>query len=192
MRRLTLVLLAAISCVPLLSSAASAKCIVERFDKVLRDSYAAWLVTVTDAALSPDQEPRYWRLTVHVEQAPKGPPDGASAMVFASSCGPFMTHRMKRRAAAFIVGEQRFYMGDIRDDGSMVAYSEVLAPQGLIPEEQYQRALDHLGLTRGEIVSPLAPFIVGETPWWIPAALIVLAVGAAVLFLLRRRRSKST
>jgi hypothetical protein len=191
MRRLTLVLLAAISCVPLLSSAASAKCIVERFDKVLRDSDAAWLVTVTDAALSPDQEPGYWRLTVHVEQAPKGPPDGASATVFASSCGPFM-NRMKRRAAAFIVGEQRFYMGDIRDDGSMVVYSGVLAAQGLIPEEQYQQALDHLGLTRGEIVSPLGPFIVGETPGWIPAALIVLAVGAAVLFLLRRRRSKST
>jgi hypothetical protein len=62
------------------------------------------------------------------------------------------------------VGKQRFYAGDIPADGSMVAYSGVLAEQGLTPEEQYRRALEDLGLTRAESVSPLAPFVVGGTP----------------------------
>lgn len=197
MRRVAFVLLTSFSCVSLLASTASATCIVEPFEKVLHDSDAAWWVTVTDAALSGEQEPGYWRLTVSVEHALKGSPDGTTATVFAYSCGPFMNDRTKSRVAASFVGRDRFFMGRIRDDGSMVAYSEVLTPQGLSPKEQYQRALDDLGLaapspsvqaeptTRGTLNG-------GDTgPLWVVIAAIV-AFGVLGLFLIGRRRSKRT
>jgi|GEM_PF-5493522 hypothetical protein len=198
MRRLTFVLVAALSSVALFASAASGLCIVQRFEKVLAASDAAWWVTVTDAALSGEQEPGYWRLTVRVEHALKGPPDGTSATVYGYSCGGFMTERAKSKTAEAFVGTKRFFMGDIRADGSMVTYSEFVKPQGLTPSEQYQRALDDLGLEAPSPSVQAEPRTEstenggGTGLVWVVAVAAIVALGALGLFLIGRRRSKST
>ena len=187
MRRLAIVFVVAGSCSLLFAAPASAFCAIRPFDKVLRQSDAAWWVTVTDAAASAKREPGYWRLTVRVDDALKGPPDDqAVATVFVASCGLLIDDETEEGAATF-VGQRLFYMGDVNAKGAMIAYSDVLRPQGLSPDEQYERGLRTLDLDRPTRVLPL-PLVAGGLPSWIPALIAVVALGAIIL-LARPRRS---
>ncbi len=121
------VALAASSLAVLLAVPASALCMIEPFDHVLRQSDTAWWGTVTDAAASGPNEPGTWTLTVHLNDVLKGQGNqGGSALAFVSGCGVFITPEGAKKEAAQFVGQTRLFIGNYKNSG-LVAPGPVAA-----------------------------------------------------------------
>jgi hypothetical protein len=177
---------------------ASALCMVESFDEVLNRSDTAWWGTVTDATVSGPDRPGTWALTVHVEDVLKGPgTEGGSGVVFTSVCGILVSPEAAREQAARFVGQTRLYVGNYQRDG-VVAHGEIVEPQGLSPRQQYERALEDLGLSvpvpstgsaPPEPVPP-GPVASGAFPWIAVVAVAAILVAAVAALVVRRRRDE--
>lgn len=176
---------------------ASALCMVEPFDHVLRRSDTAWWGTVTDATVSGPNHPGTWTLTVHVDEVLKGQgTEGGTGTVFTSVCGIFVSPEGARDQAAHFVGQTRLYMGNYQHEG-VVAFGEIFTPQGMSPRQQYG-ALDDLGQSvpvpsSGSAVPPTDPVppgrvATGGSPWIAAAAVAAIIVVGGALMILRRRR----
>ena len=175
---------------------ASALCMVEPFDQVLRRSDTVWWGTVTDATVSEPGQPGTWALTVHVEDVLKGRgTEGGAGLVFTSVCGIFVSPEGAEDQAPRFVGQTRLYVGTYQHDG-ILAFGEMFTPQGLSPRQQYERALENLGPsvpvppTGSGAPEPMPPGPVasGTFPWFAAAAAAaILAVAVAVLVVRRRR-----
>lgn len=188
--RVGLVAVVALASLALVESEASATCVVVPMQQVLKDSDAVWWAQVTDSTVAkPIKWEGTWKLTVRLDDVLKGPGrQGSTATVIASGCGPPTLPQEQVQAAPGFIGERRLFLGDINEDGALDAFSQVLSPTGLSPEQQYGLALRLTGHNPGVPDDAKVP---GESPWplvpWVLglAAFVVALVG--VIVLLRRR-----
>jgi hypothetical protein len=188
------VALGAVSLAVLLAVPASARCMIEPFDNVVQESDTVWWGTVTDAAASKRTGPGTWTLTIHLDDVLKGQgTQGATDLVFVSGCGPYISPEAAKEEAARFVGQTRLFIGNHGNSG-LVAFSEVLSPQGLSPQQQHQRALADLGLPAPS-PSPgatgpgaIAP---GRFSWGGVAVAVAILISGAVIFLCIRRGART-
>ena len=175
---------------------ASAFCMVEPFDQVLRRSDTAWWGTVTDATVSGPDQPGTWALTVHVDDVLKGQrTEGGTGVVFTSVCGIFVSPEAAEDQAARFVGQTRLYVGN-DEHGGVLAFGEMFRPQGLSPRQQYERALTDLGMSvpvpptgpSGPEPVPAGPVASGAFPWIAVVAVAAILVAAVAVLVVRRRR----
>ncbi len=173
---------------------ASALCIVEPFDQVLRRSDTAWWGTVTEATISGPDQPGTWALTVRVEDVLKGQgTEGGTGVVFTSVCGIFVSPGAARDEAARFVGQTRLYVGNDQGDG-VVAFGGIFKPQGLSSRQQYERALEDLGLSVPVPTGPAAPEPIppavasGAFPWIAVAVVAAILIAVVAVVVVRRRR----
>jgi hypothetical protein len=182
--------------VTIMSSAtpASAICLLEPLDDLIKTSDAVWLATVIDAGAAPRRGPGPaggWKLTVRLDDVLKGPGvEGADATVYRSSCGPYISREAAKEMAPSFVGQQRLLIGSIRHGGALVEYSGIVSPQERSTQQQYARALAVLGLSP-DIEGPPTDKPSQNSALWlgVGAAALVLTAGAA-LFVHRRRGSE--
>src|SRR6266566_2284020 len=174
-RRFALVVPLVLLTLALSDAPAAALCMVEPLAKLVKTSDVVWLGTVTEASAAPEGRSGIWKLTVRLDDVLKGPgSQGGIGSVFTYGCGPFITPSEARKEAPSFVGVQRLFMGGIDKQGALVAYSDVITPQGLSSEHQYDRALAVLGLTRGPADEPVA-----ATPiQWLVIGVAILVVAA--------------
>ncbi len=194
MRRVIIVLVLAVSSLLALAPWASATCVIVPFEQVLHQSGVVWWGTVINAAATKKSEAGYFKLTVQVKQVLKGPspatiesPNGSVGTVYVSGCGPVLFQNEVEKEARSFIGQTRLFMGDVTKNGGVAAFSDVLSPQGLSQQQQYQRALDDLALPRAQVAAQK-----GSKAWlWIglPATSTVL-IAIALIVTVRRRRAR--
>lgn len=118
----------------------------------------------------------------------KGPGrQGDTGTVFSSSCGPFIDPSSARQQAPSFIGQTRLFMGSIDAQEALVAYSEVVTPQGLSAQQQYELALRLTGHNPG--VHDASGTI--ELPWALMAwalGIVAAVVATGVVLIIRRRR----
>ncbi len=195
-RRAVAVALLVLGLVLASASPAQAFCMAREFDDLVMKSEVVWWATVTDAVASRGHRPGIWTLTVRIDDVLKGPGvEGGVGTVYVSTCGPVILPAQAKEAAPSFVGNQSLYIGRFDHDG-LVAFSDVIEPQGRTPERSYEKALALLGLS-SPTQTPDAP--PGEEPGEAPSGgfplglavgggLAALVVGTSLLFLARRRR----
>jgi len=203
MRRLALVLVLAVTALLVLGSSASARCVELPFDTVVRQSQVVWWGTVTGTEHEPSTAnfSGGWTLTVRLQDVLKGPGLVGETRPAVPTWGILWTRStgrlalcsmdvFSRKDAQQYIGRTQLFMGRLQGD-VVVPIAQVLKPQGLSPQQQYQRALNDLGLQRTPSPSPLAPLAAGGFPLWaiivLAALVVVVAVGSFVVA--RRRRT---
>ena len=171
--------LVAFVAVMLFPGVASALCLVEPFDKVVRSSDAVLIAKVDDATV------RNGRilLQLNVDDALKGSPaDGAR--VWYGSCGPFMSPEGARQIAGDLIGTRGLYLLKQNRDGSFSQYSGVTEPQQMSLVESISRAREVLGVVAQSAEQG------SQMPVLLP---VLIIVGVAILIgiwkLLAHRRS---
>jgi hypothetical protein len=102
--RLTTILVA-VGTVVLFPGIASALCIVEPFDEVVRASDAVLVATVADATVSGNRIV----LELDVEEVLKGTPADGERVSY-SSCGPLITPEGAERIADRLIGTRGLYL----------------------------------------------------------------------------------
>jgi hypothetical protein len=197
MRRLVLVLVLAGAGLLLFVPPASATCVIVPFEQVLHQSAAVWWATVIRADATKNHEYGYWQLTVQVEQVLKGPgpatlesPNGSVGTVYVSGCGPVLTSNEIEKEAPSFIGQTRLFMGDVTKNGGVVAFTDVLSPQGLSPQQQYQRGLDDLGLSPPQTAARQTT----ASKAWVWAVLLgasVSLVAISIVVVLRHRPTRA-
>lgn len=191
MRRLAIVLIGGASLV-LLAAPASATCASGPFDQAVRKADVVWWGTVTDSGVTGAAAPGQWGLTVQVKDGLKGPmpesPNGSIGTVFVSSCGPILSAQRAQTVATQFLGTTRLFVGQYAN-GVLVSSSELYV-EHLTPEQQYQRALKDLGLTRS--TRPSSVEVTGSERWLWTVATIVAVVAVGVGLMTYRRRRSST
>jgi hypothetical protein len=192
--RVVLVVVLAASAV-VLQNPASARCTITPLDELVKDSEAVWWVTVNEAFASTDRSRGVWQLTVRVDDVLKGPgPEGGTATVYTSDCGPFIGPEEAAEVGLRFVGQQRLLTGSIGEDGALDAFGQVVSPQGLTAKQRHARALAILGLPPPLVTAP-QPAVPGASgPGW-PVALalgvVALLVGASAVAARRKKREGS-
>jgi hypothetical protein len=175
-----------IAVVILLPQAAAAKCLVQRFDEVVRSSDAVLLGTIANATATKDGI----ILRLDVEQPLKGLPANGQQVRY-SSCAPaYPGDRQSAQARADqMIGTRDLFLITENADGTFSQYGDVITPQRMSLNEKIARARDLSGV--GDAV-PLAPFVSGGINV-ARVVLIVVAIGVliagAVLLTLSARRS---
>jgi len=195
MRRVAFVVLMATCGLLLVQAPASAKCLVLPFDTAVRQAQVVWWGTVTGTDYKPPTTTMSsasvsgWTLKVRLQDVLKGPGSvGETRLAMPARCTatPFFS----QKAAERYVGQTLLFIGHFYLD-VLVPAADVLTPQGLSPQQQFQRALNDLGLQRTPSPSPLAPLAAGGFPLWaiivLAALVVVVAVGSFVVA--RRRRT---
>lgn len=182
---------------------ARAFCMVQPFDRVIRQADAVLVATVADAQVGP----RGLVLRLDVEQALKGSPADGERVRW-TSCGPMITPRMERRWARQMIGERGLYILTGRPGGLFTMYGQMTSPPMKTLQEQITRAAEVLGVTPTPTpsatstpsVTPSAP---PSTPpvdlpsqggtWWLPWLILLVVVGASrgLVLLARRHRRKA-
>jgi len=194
MRRFAFVLVVAVSALFLLGSSASALCVVVPFDKLVHGEPVIWWGKVVGVQ-KVDGPSGSWALSVRIDQVLKGTESvGDVGPAQLGSCGVMVL--WKRSAAEQYVGQTRLFMGSIR--GGVLLTAGEIYPQGLSPQEQYERALKDLGLERAQSTSPhqrvnVRPMATSRFPVWaivvLAALVVLLALG---IFVVARRRRAAT
>jgi hypothetical protein len=184
MRRVLFVLVLEVSALLVLASSASALCVFAPFDRVVRASPAVWWGTVTGIQRIHTSQLLGWGVTVHVVDVLKGQAEaGENRVVMLNGCIPVTS----RSAAEDYVGRTQLFIGSVSQN-ILIMNGLILTPQNLSPMEQYQRALNDLGLHR-----PLVGVQTSSKAWvWAlgAAAFVVLVVVGR--FVWSRRRPSST
>jgi hypothetical protein len=161
-----------------LQNTASARCTITPLAKLTRESEAVWWVTVNEAFASTDRRRGVWQLIVQVDDVLKGPgPEGGTATVYTSECAPFIGPEEAAEVGLRFVGERRLLTGSMGADGALDAYGQVVSPQGLTAQQEYDRALDVLDLPPPLVTAPQPAVPAASGPGW-PVA---LALGAVAL-----------
>ena len=189
MRRVAFVVFMAACGLLLVQAPASARCVVLPFDTAVRQARVVWWGTVTGMQHEPPTSDFSggWTLAVRLQDVLKGPGSvGETHPAIPALCSMTV---FSQKAAERYVGQTLLFMGRLQGD-VLVPFVQVFKPQGLSPEQQYQRALKDL--TRS--VSPLAPFEAGGLPLWVIVAVVlavaVVLVAAGTSFVSRRRRTR--
>ena len=187
MRRVALVLVAAACGLLLVQAPAAAKCVVLPFDTAVRESEVVWWATVTGVQKVDVGDLSSRGLKVRIEDNLKGPGTvGETRVVLYHPCAMFLPTRLGLQAR---VGQTQLFMGNLAQD-VLVAPAPIFKPQGLSPEQHYERALKDLT----QSVSPL-PLVAGGLPLWVIVAAVlamVVVVVAAGIFIVARRRRTTT
>jgi hypothetical protein len=183
MRRVLFVLVLEVSALLVLASSASALCVLAPFDRVVRASPAVWWGTVTGIQRIHTSQLLGWGVTVHVVDVLKGQAEaGENRVVMLNGCIPVTS----RSAAEDYVGRTQLFIGSVSQN-ILIMNGLILTPQNLPPMEQYQRALNDLGLLR-----PPVGVQTSSKAWvWAGAAVLVLLVAVGA-FVWARSRASST
>ena len=190
MRRVAFVVFMAACGLLLVQAPASARCVVLPFDTAVRQARVVWWGTVTGTQHEPPTSDFSggWTLKVRLQDVLKGPGSvGETHPAIPALCSMTV---FSQKAAERYVGQTLLFIGHFYRD-VLVPAADVLTPQGLSPQQQFQRALNDLGLQRTPSPSPLAPLAAGGFPLWaiivLAALVVVVAVGSFVVA--RRRRT---
>jgi hypothetical protein len=176
---------------------ATALCIAQPLQRLMKESDSVWWGTVTSASAAPSNGAGTWALTVRLDDVLKGEgARGDTETVYTYSCGPMITPSMAEEDARSFVGGQRLFLVSLDHQGRQVAYSDIVSVAGNThgtAEEQYTAALAIVdqagqgGVFAGTPISPnpsvlaiVAPFVL-----MLAAAMVI----AAVIYFVRRRRS---
>jgi len=184
MRRVLFVLVLVVSVLLVLASSASALCHGAPFDRVVRASPAVWWGTVTGVQRIHTSQLLGWGVSVRVIDVLKGQAEaGESRVVMLSSCVPLVS----RSAAEDYVARTQLFIGSMSQN-ILIVNGLILTPQNLSPTEQYQRALNALGLHRPPVgVQTFSKAWV----WALGVAGFVLLVAVGALVWVRRRASST-
>lgn len=169
--------------VVLIPQAASAFCMQQPFDDVVRSSDSVLIATVADATL-PGNHGSGIVVRLDVEQVLKGSAeDGRSVRI--SSCGPMMSGPAAKSMARDMIGTRGLFLLSESGGGTFTRYSEITTPQMTI-HEQIAEARQVLGLTDSPSVpDPRGPI----PPWaWALGTVFLVAAIAGVVFIARRAR----
>jgi hypothetical protein len=165
-------------------SSASATCVVQPFDEVVRNSDAVLVATVADARpVGPHRTGVIVRLDV--EQVLKGS-EADGDRVAVSSCGPMIVGSAARSWAKHIVGQRNLFLLSGRGR-TLSAYSEITSPQGMSLDQRIARAGRVLGIPGNAVKSSGGR---GTSLWaWLVAAFacVLAAIGLAVFVRHSRR-----
>jgi hypothetical protein len=184
MRRVLFVLVLEVSALLVLASSASALCVWAPFDRVVRASPAVWWGTVTGIQRIHTSQLLGWGVTVRVIDVLKGQAEaGENRVVMLNGCIPVTS----RSAAEDYVGRTQLFIGSVSQN-ILIMNGLMLTPQNLSPMEEYQRALNGLGLHRPpvEVQTSSKAWV-----WALGAAVLVLLVAVGA-FVWARRRASST
>lgn len=187
MRRLMIALCASLTLTVLAAVPAQAFCAQEPFKRAMRQADSVWWATVIDAQVSSGAAPGYWTLQVRIDDSLKGPAsDGATGTVFLSTCGPFMSQAVLKRAAAGFVGDQMFLCG--RNANGALATSGILLTPNMTPEEQYHQAVEQIiGVDDPQVTVSLGSDDGTSLPWVLVIGLgVFLVIVAAFVFMTKR------
>jgi hypothetical protein len=133
--------LVALGIVILTPGDASAFCMIEPFDRVVRSSDAVLVATVADAAVTKNDIV----LELDVEETMKGSPADGERVLY-SSCGPFISHDSAVRIADRLIGTRGLYLLTEDPDGTFSQYSQVTEPQRMSLADSMDRAREVLGV----------------------------------------------
>jgi len=162
--------------VVLIPQAASAQCLAQAFDNVVRSSDSVLLATVAEAAPTGNSG-----ITVRldVEQVLKGSADdGRSVSIY--SCVPTVRPAVVSMADRMVGTRGLFLLSD-GGGGTFSQYPEITTPQGMTLDQKIAEARHVLGLSAGGTISWWA--------WALWAVLLVAAIAGVVSVSRRARRA---
>jgi hypothetical protein len=175
---------------------ATALCIAQPLQRLMKESDSVWWGTVTSASAAPSNGAGTWALTVRVDDVLKGEgARGDTKTVYTYSCGPMITPSMAEVDAQSFVGEQRLFLVSLDHQGRQVAYSDIVSVAGNThdtAEEQYTAALAIVGQAGQGGVFAGTPISSDPSVLAIVAPFVLMLAAmliAAVIYFVRRRRS---
>jgi hypothetical protein len=190
MRRLGLVLTLSVLGVLIAQSPAWAICVVQPFDKVVREAPVIWWGKVVGVqhVHTQGKGTGSWALQVRIEDVLRGPAEaGDVAPARFGSIGYMLL--WTRSTAEQYIGQTHLFIGKVSNGLLETTTTGGCIQPPMSEKQQYARALKDLGLHRPVVVTHAESPASNATVWWIVGALGLLVLAAFLVVFRRRWRS---